>query len=125
MKNLGLGVKPFRLIRKIPAVILPALALVSLVATFACTSVRPAAVGPDLAGERVTIKGRIAFMEKLGGYFIQSEGLSGEFIIDNPNPAVLEAFFKSQKILTIEARYTIGAEHVFIEKIDGKAYAGK
>lgn len=101
------------------------LMILALAAAFACTTVQPIAGTPGLDGEKVTIQGKIAFMEKLGGYYIQSEGLSGEFIIDNPDPIFLGELFKSQKTLLIEGHYTIGAEHVFIEKIDGKSYRGK
>jgi hypothetical protein len=31
----------------------------------------------------------------------------------------------SRKAVTIEGHYTIGADHLFIEKIDGKPYAAK
>ncbi len=43
----------------------------------------------------------------------------------NENLKVLEALYKSGKIVTIEGRIVRGAEYLFIDKIDGKKYLGK
>ncbi len=76
-------------------------------------------------GPKITIKGKIEFMTNLGGYFVHGEEPGGEFFIMNQNPQVLEGLLKSGKTLVIEGRIVKGAEFLFIEKIDGKAYQGK
>ena len=78
-------------------------------------------------GSPMTVKGKIEFMERLGGYFVHAFEPGGEFFIMNQDPKVLEDLMKSGKTLTIEGRLdlTRGAEYMFIEKIDGQPYRGK
>ena len=78
-----------------------------------------------LEGTKVTVKGKIAYMKNLGGHYVEGEDPPGAFFIVNPDMALLETLFKSGKTVIIDGHYTIGADHLFIEKIDGKAYQGK
>ena len=76
-------------------------------------------------GSKFTVKGKINYAKSLGGYFVLGMEPGGELFIVNKDPKVLEELYKSKKVLTIEGRLTPrGAEYLFIEKIDGKDYAG-
>ncbi len=75
-------------------------------------------------GQKVTVQGKILFMKTLGGYFVKGENPSQEMIIVNQNPKVLDKFYKSGKKVTVEGYLTIGAEHLFVERIDGVKYSG-
>ena len=46
-------------------------------------------------------------------------------MIENQNPALLEKLLKNGKTVTVKGRFRIGADFLFIEKIDGQAYRGK
>ena len=78
-----------------------------------------------LDGTKVTVTGKIGYMTSARTYVVQGEAPPDEMFIVNADPAVLDALMKSGKTVTIEGHYTIGADHLFIEKIDGKAYRGK
>jgi hypothetical protein len=73
---------------------------------------------------KVTITGKIGYMKNVDSYLVQGENPPDEVFVVNPNKKVLDALYKSQKKITVVGHYTIGADHVFIEKIDGKAYKG-
>jgi hypothetical protein len=87
-------------------------------------------VGADKAGSqkaeepKVTLTGKIGYMKKLDAYVVKGENPPDQCFVVNPNNKVLEALYKSQKTITIVGHYTIGADHLFIEKIDGKPYKG-
>jgi hypothetical protein len=72
-------------------------------------------------GQPVTVKGKIAYMKALGGYFVNGEDPAGEFMIVNQAPKVLDGLFKSGKKVTIDGRLR-GADFLTIEKIDGVKY---
>jgi hypothetical protein len=76
-------------------------------------------------GSPITFRGKIAFMENMGGYFVLGDVPTGEYFIMNENPEVLDELYKSGKTVTIEGRIVRGPEYLFIEKIDGKPYTGK
>ena len=81
--------------------------------------------GTQIEGTKITAKGKIGYMRALGGHFVMSEEPAGEFIIVNPDPGLLEDLYKRGKTVLIEGHLTIGADRLFIEKIDGKKYQGK
>ncbi len=72
-------------------------------------------------GQPVTVKGKIAYMKSLGGYFVNGEDPAGEFMIVNQDPKLLEKLSKSGKKVTIIGRLR-GADFLTIEKIDGLRY---
>ena len=76
-------------------------------------------------GQPVVVKGKIAHMERLGGYYVKCQDPPGDLMIENQNPALLEKLLKNGKTVTIKGRFRIGADFLFIEKIDGQAYRGK
>jgi hypothetical protein len=76
-------------------------------------------------GSPITIKGKIDYMKNLGGYFVLGDVPAREYFIENQDLKLLEALYKSGKVVTIEGRIVRGAEYLFIDKIDGKPYTGK
>jgi hypothetical protein len=75
-------------------------------------------------GAALTVKGKIAYLKQLGGYYIKGEEPRHEFIIVNQNPKVLDKLMKSGETATFETRRAKGAEFLSIEKINGKKYTG-
>lgn len=78
-----------------------------------------------LQGEKVTIKGKIGYMENVKTYIVRGEAPPDELFIVNQDPKLLEELMKSGKTVIIDGHYTIGADHLFIERIDGQTYRGK
>ena len=80
---------------------------------------------PQKAEEpKVTLTGKIGYMKSVDAYVVKGENPPDQCFVVNPNNKVLEELYKSQKTITIVGHYTIGADHLFIEKIDGKPYKG-
>jgi hypothetical protein len=75
-------------------------------------------------GQPVVVKGKIAYMKSLGGYFLNGEDPAGEFIIVNQDPKLLGELSRSGQKVTINGRLR-GADSLFIEKLDGKKYSGE
>ena len=81
--------------------------------------------GPQNTTEpKVTLTGKIGYMKNVDAYIVKGENPPDQCFVVNPNNKVLEALYKSQKTVTVVGHYTIGADHLFIEKIDGKPYKG-
>ncbi len=76
-------------------------------------------------GPKITVKGKIDYWKNVNDYVVIGEEPPRTFFIVNQNPKMMEELFKSKKTITIEGRRTTGADNLFIEKIDGKSYAGK
>jgi hypothetical protein len=71
-----------------------------------------------------TIKGRIDYNERMGGYFIKGVEPGGELFIANKDTKILKKLKESGKTAMIEGHYGKGgAEYFIIEKINGKKYA--
>ncbi len=101
--------------------------VIALLAVVGCSQRQVPNQGPESAtpqGHKITIKGKIDFMQNLGGYFVRGEQPGGEFFIMNQNPQTLEGLLKGGKTVMIEGRIVRGAEYLFIEKIDGQPYRG-
>jgi hypothetical protein len=81
--------------------------------------------GGNLPTEQQLVEGKIAYMERLGGYYIKGVDPPGEVMIDNQNQTILQPLAKSGKVVQILGRFTVGADHLKIEKIDGKPYPVK
>ena len=103
--------------------IILSLLVVTLVACSGVSQKPAEATKPE--GPQMTVKGKIEYMERLGGYFVHGLEPGGELFIVNQNPKVLEGLMKGGKVLTIEGRIVRGAEYLFIDKIDGQPYHGK
>ena len=91
----------------------------------AAVSIAADKTGAQKAQEpKVTFTGKIGYMKNVDAYVVKGENPPDEVFVVNPNKKVLEGLYKSQKTVTIVGHYTIGADHLFIEKIDGKPYKG-
>ena len=88
-------------------------------------AVRRSPRGGNLPTEPQLLKGNIAYMERLGGYYIRGIDPPGDVMIDNQNQATLQPLAKSGKVVQILGRFTVGADHLRIEKIDDKPYPVK
>jgi hypothetical protein len=99
--------------------------LVLSILSFTVSTVFPqgTTTGKDI--QKVTIKGKIGFMERLGGYYVMAENPPSELFIVNQDKKVLERLKQRGKTVTIKGHFTIGADHLMIEKINGKKYSGK
>ena len=73
---------------------------------------------------KVTLTGKIGYMKSVDAYVVKGENPPENCFVVNPNKKVLEALYKSQKTVTVVGHYTVGADQLFIEKIDGKPYKG-
>jgi hypothetical protein len=71
--------------------------------------------------EKATLKGKIGHRDNFG-YYIIGENPRAEIFIVNQDKKVLEKLKAKGKQVTIEGHYTIGADHLMIEKINGKKY---
>ena len=103
--------------------IILSLLVVTIVACSGVTQKPAETTKPE--GSPITIKGKIDYMKNLGGYFVMGDVPAREYFIVNQDLKLLEALFKSGKIVTIEGRIVQGAEYLFIDKIDGQPYHGK
>ena len=74
---------------------------------------------------KIAVTGKIAYLKYLGGYYVQGEEPAGEFMVVNQNPRILKYLMKSGKTVSIEGYLKMGADHLVIEKIDGKKYRGR
>src|SRR5512147_3156616 len=72
--------------------------------------------------QKVTMKGTIGYNEQSKVYYIVSENPPDQVFIVNPKRKVLDRLKKSRKRVTIQGHYTMGADHLAIDKINGKKY---
>ena len=75
------------------------------------------------AKDRIVVKGKIAQMNS-ANYYVQGEDPPDALFIDNPNAKQLKNLMKKGSTVKIEGYRTIGADRLFVEKIDGKKYHG-
>jgi len=73
--------------------------------------------------EKIMVKGKIAYA-KSTGYIVRGEVPPGDFLIVNQDKRSLKSLMKKGTTLNIEGHLTVGADRLFIEKINGKAYSG-
>lgn len=72
--------------------------------------------------EKITVSGKINYMEPSMKYFLQTEKPTSTMLIVNPNSTILKKLIREGKKVTIEGRMAGGADLLFIDKIDGKPY---
>ena len=73
--------------------------------------------------EKIMVKGKIAYA-KSTGYIVKGEVPPSDFLIVNQDKSSLKSLMEKGATLNIEGHLTVGADRLFIEKIDGKAYSG-
>jgi hypothetical protein len=71
--------------------------------------------------EKVTLKGKIGHRDNFG-YYVIGENPRAEIFIVNQDKDLLEKLKMKGKQIKIEGHYTIGADHLMIEKINGRKY---
>ena len=75
--------------------------------------------------QAVVLKGRIDYIQQVDQFFVRSAEMPPtDLMVVNPNQKILNQIFKSGKTVTVHGRLSGGADLLFIEKIDGKAYTG-
>ena len=72
--------------------------------------------------QKVTMKGKIGYNEQSVVYYVMGENPPDQVFIVNPNKKVLDKLKMSGETVTIEGHYTIGADHLMIDKINGQKY---
>ena len=97
------------------------LLVVTLVACSGVTQKPTETTKPE--GNKIIVKGKI--VQSMSRYFVAAESPPGEFIIVNEDTKLLDELSKSGRTVTIEGREAMGADSLFIEKIDGQPYRGK
>jgi hypothetical protein len=101
------------------------IALCGLIVSLPAFSIAADQAGTQKAQEpKVTLTGKIGYMKSVEAYVVKGENPPENCFVVNPNKKVLEALYKNQKTVTVVGHYTIGADQLFIEKIDGKPYKG-
>jgi hypothetical protein len=87
---------------------------------------------PDVQGkindaqQEITLTGKIAYAQELGGYFFKTDK-AGNKVILNQNYNTLKQLAQSRQEVKIQGRLSpvdIKARHIFIATIDGKPYHG-
>ena len=96
-----------------------------VIATVACSGVSQKTEPQKPGGSTIMVQGRIDYMKSSREYYVVGEIPARTYFIVNQDTRLLEELFKSQKRITIDGHFTIGADHLFIEKIDGQPYRGK
>jgi len=71
----------------------------------------------------ITVKGKIAYLDAMGGYYVQ--GANNNYLIMNQNPGVLAKLAKSGKTVTVTAEVVAGGDSLNITTIKGKPYQGE
>jgi len=99
--------------------------LVAFVLAAALTTVSAQNKSADKGIQKITMKAKIGYKDRMGGYIITGENPPSEILIVNPDKKILEKLMKSNKVVTIKGYFTMGADHLFIEQINGKKYSGK
>ncbi len=66
---------------------------------------------------RVTVEGKIDYVEKLGGYVIRSEKETLTLRIVNQDPELLADLLRRGQTLAFEGHFTIGKDRFFINKV--------
>ncbi len=71
---------------------------------------------------KVSIEGKISFVQRTGYYMVTTETPHVEYFIVNPDAKTLDKLIKEGKPVKIDGHLTVGADQLFVEKINGKQY---
>lgn len=71
---------------------------------------------------KVSIEGKISFAQRTGHYMVTTESPQVEYFIVNPDAKTLDKIIKTEKPVKIDGHLTVGADQLFVEKINGKQY---
>jgi hypothetical protein len=79
--------------------------------------------GKKKEGPAITAKGTV---KHLGGqFYLVSPEVKDSLLIMNPDAKLLDDLSKSGRTVTIQGRLPMGADALFINKIDGKPFPGR
>jgi hypothetical protein len=70
----------------------------------------------------LSIEGKISYVQRTGYYMATTESPSVEYFIVNPDAKTLDKLIKQGKPVKIDGYLTVGADQLFVEKINGKKY---
>jgi len=99
--------------------------LLSIFAVLLCSLLAAASYGQEQKKnvQRITIKGTIGYHQNYGGYTVRQDPVGELFIVNqDQDRALLKSLMDSKRKVTIEGYLTIGADHLMIEKIEGKKF---
>ena len=71
---------------------------------------------------KVSIEGKISFVQRTGYYMVTTETPHVQYFIVNPDAKTLDELIKDSKPVKIDGHLTVGADQLFVEKINGKQY---
>ena len=70
----------------------------------------------------LSIEGKISYVQRIGYYMATTESPAVEYFIVNPDAKTLDKLIKQGKPVKIDGYLTVGADQLFVEKINGKKY---
>jgi hypothetical protein len=88
--------------------------------SLSCFAQQPGTLSPEKVN--ISLKGKIAYVQRTGNYMVNGESPAEVYFIVNPDAKLLDTVIKAGKTVTIDGHLTIGADQLFIEKINGKKY---
>ena len=71
---------------------------------------------------KISIEGKISYVQRTGHYMATTESPYEEYFIVNPDVKTLDKLIKDGKQVKIDGHLTVGADQLFVEKINGKQY---
>jgi len=71
---------------------------------------------------KVSIEAKISYVQRTGHYMATTESPHEEYFIVNPDAKTLDKLIKDGKPVKIDGHLTVGADQLFVEKINGKQY---
>ena len=70
----------------------------------------------------ISIEGKISYVQRTGYYMVTTESPLVEYFIVNQDANSLDKIIKLGKPVKIDGHLTVGADQLFVEKINGKQY---
>lgn len=74
---------------------------------------------------RFTVRGKIDYKDGLGGHIIKDDARPAVLKVVNQDPGILAELQVRGETLTFEGYLSISGDYFFIERINGKDYAGR
>jgi len=71
---------------------------------------------------KVSIEAKISYVQRTGYYMVTTETPHVEYFIVNPDAKKLDKLIKDGKPVKIDGHLTVGADQLFVEKINGKKF---
>jgi hypothetical protein len=71
---------------------------------------------------KVSIEAKISYVQRTGYYMATTDTPHVEYFIINPAAKTLDKLIKDGKPVKINGHLTVGADQLFVERINGKQY---